>query len=91
LNVTNGGVLRVAILRVIRPLIWYERFEFLSQGKHSYNISEANQNISQRTQVQNPFYVYYSIPRGELLFFKKPKDVLRLTISTEKQVYMPGD
>jgi hypothetical protein len=46
LNVTNGGVLRVAILRVIRPLIWYERFEFLSQGKHSYNMSEANQNIS---------------------------------------------
>jgi hypothetical protein len=35
--------------------------------------------------------VYYSDPRGELLFFVKPEAVLRLVISTPQRVYKPGD
>lgn len=35
--------------------------------------------------------MYYSDPRGELLFFVKPKDILHVNISTGQEVYKPGD
>lgn len=53
-NLTNGGVLRLQILRVIRPLIWYERFAFLSQGvqrapyQQLFPISESNETAAGR-------------------------------------------
>ena len=105
LNLTNGGVLRLALFRVLRPLIWYDRFESLTQGKQKINYTSplanitnetsssatANNTYSTRTYIEDPFFVYYSIPRGEFLFFKKPAGILNVTITTDKEVYMPGD
>lgn len=36
-------------------------------------------------------YAYYSIPRGELLFFKKPKSVLSVEVKPDQDSYQPGD
>lgn len=42
-------------------------------------IREAN-----RTHLPNPFYDTYFVPKGEILFFKKPSDSLEVIITTDK-------
>jgi hypothetical protein len=65
-----GGVLRVALFRVLRPLIWYDRFTNFNRN----NASDSS--ISARTNLSNPLYAILNVPRGELLFFKKPAEDL---------------
>jgi hypothetical protein len=120
----NGGVLRVQLFRILRPLIWYERFEALSQGKQPYYFTASESDIekeraaalnalrespksfilgnrtspnlgyvlkSKRTQLPDPYFYYFTIPKGELLFFKKPSGRLNVSVTTDKQTYQPGD
>ncbi|CDW88298.1 a-macroglobulin complement component [Stylonychia lemnae] len=78
-SLPNGGVLRVAVFKVINALIWYDRYDFNAK------------NISTRNMLPNPFYDIYFIPKGELLFFKNPSETLMVEITTSKQVYKPGE
>eukprot|EP00347_Sterkiella_histriomuscorum_P007254 403349667 len=75
----NGGVLRLAVFQVINPLIWYDRYE-MKFG-----------NVSQINLLPNPFYNIYFIPKGELLFFKKPAEHLNVDILVSDRVYKPGE
>jgi hypothetical protein len=52
----------------------------------------AHKTSQPRPPNRNPHAPnYYSIPRGELLFFKHPKNILQVTITTDDDTYMPGD
>ena len=42
--------------------------------------------LSNKTQI-----IQWFQPKGEILFFKKPSDVLSVIIKTDKAVYAPGD
>lgn len=76
----NGGVLRLAVFRVINALVWYDRYDV--------NV----RNISTRTLLPNPWFDIYFIPKGELLLFKKPADKLLVSLSlAPNTVYQPGD
>eukprot|EP00347_Sterkiella_histriomuscorum_P004662 403359590 len=75
----NGGVLRLAVFQVINALIWYDRYDFNAK------------NISTRNLLPNPFFDVYFIPKGELLFFKKPLDHLLVDINLGERLYQPGD
>lgn len=110
----NGGVLRVQIFRILRPLIWYERFAAYSQGLPPYVFTSSqriypdttNQTsifaslilgnsttsgpqipVSERTQLPNPYFYFFSVPKGELLIFKKPAETIRVTVQTDKDTY----
>ena len=80
INLTNGGVLRVAIFRVINPLIWYDRYDFNAKNQSTYNL------------LPNPFYEVYFLPKGEILFFKKPSAHLIVDLwSSPSNTFKPGE
>jgi len=47
--------------------------------------------VAERTQLPNPFFQFFTVPKGELLIFKKPADTLHVTVSTDQATYQPGE
>jgi len=78
-SLVNGGIFTVSLNR-ITPIFW-----------HYFNEEDIKKTLPAIIPNITSIIIPWFIPKGEITFFKKPSQFLKLHIKTNKALYAPGD
>lgn len=89
--IANGGVLSLSLYRLSNTLQSYVENPPVVTVNTTNNATNTTSSSTTLPDAAPSVVQQWFIPKGEILFFKRPDETLKVTIKTNKGLYLVGD